>query len=185
MKPIMSLTGQRFGRLFVLSKASPQTVGDRHSFWNCQCDCGRSYVASSNRLRQGKTRSCGCLRREQARVNVKRYAHKRGPSHHNWKTGKSRRKGYVILSKWLCNEMCTELSFRKATAEHIVVMSKHLGRHLIKGETIHHKNGDKTDNRIDNLELRVSNHGPGQSVDDVVAWAHEILQRYSPQSLST
>jgi hypothetical protein len=37
--------------------------------------------------------------------------------------------------------------------EHVVVMMKHLGRAMVDGEVVHHKNGDRTDNRLDNLEL--------------------------------
>lgn len=47
--------------------------------------------------------------------------------------------------------------------EHRYVMQQSLGRPLRKNETIHHRNGDKTDNRLENLELRIGNHGKGAS----------------------
>jgi hypothetical protein len=63
-------------------------------------------------------------------------------------------------------------------AEHTKVMTEHLGRGLYLGENVHHKNGVRHDNRLDNLELWVSSQPSGQRPADLVAWAKEILEKY-------
>jgi hypothetical protein len=54
-------------------------------------------------------------------------------------------------------------------------MAEVIGRPLRKGENVHHKNGNRKDNRPENLELWVSGQPAGQRVQDVARWAIELL----------
>jgi len=66
----------------------------------------------------------------------------------------------------------------KWVLEHRLVMEQILNRPLAKDERIHHKDGNKLNNAPGNLELWLHCHPSGQRVEDAVAWAREILQRY-------
>jgi hypothetical protein len=67
---------------------------------------------------------------------------------------------------------------QKDILEHRYVMEQQLNRKLYIEETVHHINGDRQDNRIENLELFSSRHGPGQRVVDKVDFAIEMLTLY-------
>jgi len=64
--------------------------------------------------------------------------------------------------------------------EHIVVMEQSLGRYLTKNETVHHKNGVRDDNSIDNLELWIKAQPSGIRARDALIWAKQTLAIYEP-----
>lgn len=70
-KPLIDLTGQRFGKLTAIEK-----VGyDGKSLWKCACDCGGECIVRSPHLRNGRQVSCGCHKAEVSRQRMTKHGH--------------------------------------------------------------------------------------------------------------
>lgn len=62
-----NLIGERFGKLTVIGL---DDKGTRKTYWVCQCDCGGVKSVRSDALISGVTKSCGCLKAEQDKINL-------------------------------------------------------------------------------------------------------------------
>ena len=165
----MDLVGQKFGKLVVIELDSKSDQGKggtgKKTIWKCLCECGNLTQKNTSNLRAGNAKSCGCLHGPG----------REGALNWKWKGGRSvRPSGYVVIRAGDYPESKKRISI----AEHRYVMAKHLGRPLTEHESVHHVNGDRSDNRIKNLELWSSSQPGGQRIVDKVKWAREILKLY-------
>ena len=72
-----------------------------------------------------------------------------GENNHLWKGGKAIHNGYIYILK----KDHPNATIKGYVKEHRLVMEKHLGRYLTKKEIVHHINGIRNDNRVENLKL--------------------------------
>ena len=178
VKARKDLTGQRFGRLIVdqvsirrgpiKSQPGSKNVMSQ-AYWLCVCDCGSIKRVSIGGLTTGRTRSCGCLRRE---TTGARQRSRVGAANPLWRGGLNS-KGYRITTR----------SGGTHKLEHRGVMEWLLGRSLLPGENVHHINGVRHDNRPENLELWSTSQPKGQRVEDKIQWALDLLRIYDPERL--
>lgn len=121
---------------------------DKFTFIAC-IDCGKTRWVQ---IRKGKPRDIRC----KACANCRR----RGGSPLDWQNGRTiDKKGYVQLNVRLTpsfDNFFYPMVANGRILEHRFVMAKHLGRCLQSWEIVHHKNGIKDDNRIENLELSMN-----------------------------
>ncbi len=160
--------GTEYERLTTISETFKK---NGRTYITCQCTCGTVKDIQVSHLREGHTRSCGCLQRENAGKN-----HKTGSDNHMWKGGRYVDKsGYALRYVGINGHPRYK---KRYVLEHVLVMENLLGRYLFPGENVHHKNGVRDDNRSENLELWVTSQPCGQRPEDLLKWADEIILRY-------
>ena len=183
MKVPIPSVGDRFGRLVVVDRAPNPYPKNRQAMFRCRCDCGQEKVTLSQSLRSGRTKACGCLQEEKAAATIREQgALQRGSNHPKWKGGRQlTNQGYRVV---ISHDHPRRQGRTNYVFEHVLVMEDLLGRHLCPGETVHHINGVRSDNRPGNLELWAVSQPRGQRVENLVAHAVELLRRYAPHKLA-
>lgn len=145
--------------------------------------CNRKFQPSSKhkncpscRYRKTKTVLCDVCGINVHSTKYKNCIHCTNIKRADYGTGRYLKNGYVMtFSK---GHPRTHSLKGNYVFEHILVMERHIGRLLEKDETVHHKNGVKNDNSIDNLELWVKPQPSGVRAKDALDWAHKIIERY-------
>jgi HNH endonuclease len=140
--------------------------------------CGQQKMFNAGR----RTRVCLDCRREREKVpcpacgatkvrkakNCVDCTDTTGSLNPNWRGGTTRHwKGYVYVRVG-----------QKYRFEHQLVMEDFLRRPLAPDEEVHHLNGVRCDNRLENLELWTRSHPTGTRVVDALRWARELISRY-------
>lgn len=95
-----------------------------------------------------------------------------------WQKGRRQPHAYIQVT------VMAEDGSTKQVPEHRLVMEDLLGRPLTRKENVHHKNGDRHDNRAENLELWNTAQPSGQRIEDKIQFALEILRQYAPELLA-
>lgn len=148
--------------------------------------CGQEFIPSSrhflcSRCRAWNLCECGAPKMRQSKL-CDECTPRSGVLNGQWRGGRYRnQKGYVL--RCVRGHPRTWKS-GNYVFEHILVMEDFLGRHLQPDENVHHLNGVKDDNRIDNLELWVRPQPAGIRAADALDWARVIIARYGEEDLN-
>jgi len=91
MGRLIDLTGQRFGRLVVTGISHKKAISSGTViYWTCLCDCGSATSVRSQLLREGETRSCGCLAKEVTRDRARVHGGTGSATYTSWRAMRER-----------------------------------------------------------------------------------------------
>lgn len=144
-------------------KASKNRLGVRP---DCK-DCVKLRQLASGTYSHNKKNTCSCGRKKSF-IAIRCQQCARPPIKGREPTWRKDKNGYVI----------SQDSSRKTIWQHRYVYEKKLGRTLMSHENVHHKNGIRDDNRIENLELWSKSQPAGQRVSDKIEWCEWFLKQY-------
>ncbi len=120
-----------------------------------------------------------CSRHCAAKMQLNRRKAGKADKHHFWKGGRACSDGYIKI--YVPEHPYAKFKY---VMEHRLVMEKYLERYLTESETVHHRNGIRDDNRIENLELWTTRHPKGCRYEDLIQWAIDFLKIYAPEKLN-
>jgi len=135
-------------------------------FWCKECKYTKYLLTSKNKCFCGEEKHKNA--KQCRKCMSKNY---NGVGHHSYKNGRHYSNGYI----YLLDNSHPNRNSKNRIAEHIVVLENSIGRLLLPHENVHHKNGIRDDNRIENLELWTISQPKGQRVEDKIEWALNFL----------
>lgn len=144
----------------------------------CECGCGKK---TSIAKRTSKTKRHFQGHPVPFVTGHSQYTHATGENRPSWKGGRIKAFGGYIRVRLPKSHP----SRKKYMFEHRFVIEKELGRELLPSENVHHINGIRDDNRIENLELWVKSQPCGQRREDIIAFCVENLKLYKPELLKS
>lgn len=169
---------KQYSRACKFCKTKFETHNKRHVF--CSKKCSSSY---NDKIKTQEDPVFKEKRRMQMRNSYRRrkglpLIEGKYTSHEGNQKGEG--KGYINTSGYRILHRPNHPNSGKCgnICEHVYVMSNYLNRPLKKGENVHHINGIKDDNRIENLELWHRAQPAGQRLDQKINWCKEFLEEY-------
>lgn len=165
MGKFIDLTGQRFGRLVVVNRIENNKYGQTR--WHCKCDCCNECDVDGHSLRNGMTKSCGCLHSERvSESNSKNFSKTNEFTCFNDSIIVKTSTGIEFLidkdDEWVLKNFCWHIDgngyvcttcVNKQFSEKVSYLLHRLLTNCPDDKVVDHINGNKLDNRKSNLRI--------------------------------